>query len=71
MSERIVHEPPVAERHRLFTVRGPNDRPEENPWHAECSCGWSSPLMRFAGDAALLGAQHVIDAELGPEEAGE
>ncbi len=62
MSEAIVQSPPVAERHALTAVRGPYGE-DRHPWHSDCSCGWRSPLMRFAGDAALLGAQHVIDAE--------
>ena len=60
----IVHEPPVAADHRLLVVSGPRGM-DQNPWHADCSCGWRSQLMRFAGDAALLGAQHVIDKVLG------
>jgi hypothetical protein len=71
MSEAIIHEPEVATRHRLVAVRGPRHRPDDKPWHCDCSCGWRSPLMRFAGDAALLGAQHVVDLERFPVTPGK
>lgn len=63
----IQHSPEIAEQHRLMVGR----EQQGLAWRIDCTCGWRGPTMRFAGDAALEGAQHVIDAAAEQAQGGK